>query len=311
MTQTIPGTWTSKIDWIRGGCLFALVMLVAATPGASWAQLSGVVRPSRLIATTLDPVPGTTGAFFADNGVSCCAGLGQPILDQGTNVAFEGVADVPFPVPSVFVRGSGGGLANATPPFPTPQPIGVPFSVWSYEGNAVLDGGRVVFTGTRRDYLCDTEISCTSTQVTGIADYAQAYTEPSFVLEEFGIPLAHDGGTLLYEDGLSQILLGPSVIFTRGDMIDGFAVYPSVSPPGFGFKSGFGVAFFGDAFAGATYVQGIWKQDTTPWGAVATTATELPGFPGLDFTSFGPPAVGSPVVGGGGPPTSSSVVFWL
>ena len=168
--------------------LFIFFVLAALLPNASWAQLSGVIMPSGLIATTLDQVPGMPeGVTFFDDGYLCCAGLGKPLLSQGSKVAFAGLPDAPL-VGGVFLGGGGMGLANATPPGPGTPPVNVPFSVWAYTGpgRVVLDGSRVAFGGTRYDLLCDENLSCFQTQVDGIVGYMQGGFEPDFLVE--GLP---------------------------------------------------------------------------------------------------------------------------
>ena len=302
----------TKVDRSSDFRFFVVLFVLAAfLPDASWAQLSGVVTPSRLIATTRDQVPGMPpGVTFFDDSYLCCAGLGQPVLSQGSKVAFVGVADGPFSIPSVFLGGGGFGLANVTPPAPEPPPVNVPFSVWylSGPGRVFLDGNTVVFDGTRYDYLCDTEITCSLTQVGRHRRLLSGRLCTRVHARILGLridrpglrrrkpPLsrpAHRRDSARLEHGLHRRRHDRRGTLSTPEASDSRAVSASPSR----------VTRVG------SFEPGIWKQDTTPLGAVATTATEMPGFPGVDFAAFGAPAVGSPAVGSGGPPLSATVVF--
>lgn len=279
----------TNVILIRGQFSLAIAILLLIVPIPVSAQLSGVVRPTRLIATTTDPLPGNPDVHFAS--------FAGATLARGSHVAFYGYLDLPGA--ALFYRGASTleqiGSSSSTV-WPDP-PTGVPFSTWDDTGIPIADEASVAFDGVRHDWFCDSPGSCSTSSTPGIFTSLDGLPPNTTVEGSQGLPvyeptlLGFDSGSLLYT-GIDEVLLDGLPVLRSGDLLDGYTMLDIGGA--WGFKNGIGYAFSGVGIsADDVYTSGIWARIHGTWATVATTDTEIPGFPGLNFTSFGQPAVGS------------------
>lgn len=292
----------------RIGSIFMLVAV--SISGAALAQGSDIVQPTRLIATTVDPVPGLpTWVRFADN--SNGPAFGPATLARGWRVAFYGNYDLDPFTGAVFYRGSSG-LVHSPPSVHDPLSSSVPFSTETLEvfDTPIADEASVAFTGILREWLCDGTGGCSGGLDESGIFVSQNIEIPDLEIAQGNVPpypmpalLGIDQGSLVYDDGTGRLFLDGQMQLDYDNLIDGYEI------PGYGiccgYRSGVGSSFANIGVSAGVPTEGVWARILGSWSTLATLETEMPGMPGVNFEFFGQPVVGSTTAGTGSPPSTA------
>ncbi len=289
--------------WLIAG----LSVLSLTCAAIAQAQPTATVTRTRLIATTIDPIPGTS-SFFQSPGFG--GPFRPPVLTSGFIVAFVGNAST-LEDGGLFYRATAGLQSAAAFGSSSPQP-GVPFDEWDITSALHADLEDVAFSGDRSETVCDGMGGCSSSLVERgifVFDGFQADLEiagtPAVTPEVKGF----DDQQLLYESG-GQAFIDSLLVIDFTELADGFTISPP-SGENYGFNAGVALAVKTFATAPGFFGEGIWSRPTGGgWSTIVTEGAAVPDFPGATFSAFGVPAVGSSgAAGPGGPPPFNVVVF--
>lgn len=298
-------------SWSRS----TLIVVALSFPGVALAQGSASVQPTRLIATTVDPVPGFPNwVRFAGHG--SVPAFGPATLARGWRVAFYGNYDPDLVSGTVFYRGPSG-LVHFAPSYLDPFLQGVPFSTETLDvvDTPIADEASLAFTGILSEWLCDGTGGCSGGVGTDAGIFVSQNGEmPDVEVAQATVPpyptpvlLGIDQGSLIYDDGTGRIFVDGQMLLDYDNVIDGYEIAGGGNCCGY--RSGIGFAFANIGVSAGVPTEGVWAQILGSWSTLATLETEMPGMPGVNFEYFGRPVVGSTTAGTGSPP-STAVVFW-